>query len=49
MCDVLSPDEFGQELTELLLDNASSLTGQQIRQVRQGVLALAGKHGWLDN
>ncbi len=49
MCDVLSPDEFGQELTELLLDGASSLTGQQIRQVRQSVLELAGKHGWLDS
>jgi cold shock protein len=48
MCDVLSTAEFGQELTELLLDHAPVLTGQQIRQVRQSVLEFAGKHGWVD-
>jgi CspA family cold shock protein len=48
MCDVLSPAEFGQELTELLLSGAPMLTGQQILAVRQAVLALAGKHGWVD-
>ena len=48
MCDVLSPAEFGQELTELLLSNALPLTGQQIREVRQSVLDLASKHGWID-
>lgn len=48
MCDVLSPTEFGQELTELLLSNVSSLTGQQILEVRQSVLESAKKHGWVD-
>lgn len=48
LCDVLSPAEFGQELTELLLDNAPALTGQQIRQVRGSVLEFAAKHGWVD-
>ncbi len=48
MCDVLSPTEFGQELTELLLSNAPTLTGQQILEVRQGVLEYARKHGWVD-
>lgn len=33
-CDVLSQAEFGQELTELLLNKVPSLTGQQISQVR---------------
>lgn len=48
MCDVLSPAEFGQELTEQLLSNAPSLTGQQLLEVRQCVLESARKHGWVD-
>ena len=48
MCDVLSRDEFGQELAELLLANASTLTGQQILQVRESILECARKHGWID-
>jgi cold shock protein len=48
MCDVLSPAEFGQELTELLLSNAPSLTGHQLLEVRQSVLETAKKHGWVD-
>jgi cold shock protein len=48
MCDVLSPAEFEQELTELLLSNAPSLTGQQVLEVRQSVLESARKHGWMD-
>ena len=48
MCDVLSSAEFGRELTELLLSNASSLTGQQVVEVRQSVLESARKHGWVD-
>jgi cold shock protein len=48
MCDVLSREEFSQELAELLLVNAPTLTGQQIVQVRQSVLESARKHGWID-
>jgi cold shock protein len=48
MCDVLSSAEFGRELTELLLSSASSLTGQQVVEVRQSVLESARKHGWVD-
>jgi cold shock protein len=48
LCDVLSPAEFGQELTELMLNNIPSLTGQQVLEVRQTVLESARKHGWVD-
>lgn len=48
MCDVLSPVELGQELTELLLTSTPSLTGQQVLAVRQAVLESARKHGWVD-
>jgi cold shock protein len=48
MCDVLSPPEFRQELTELLLNTVPELTGQQILEARQGMLESAKKHGWID-
>ncbi len=48
MCDVLSQAELGLELTELLLDNVPTLTGQQILAIRRGVLDCAKKHGWVD-
>lgn len=48
MCDLLSPAEFGLELTEMLLSNVPSLTGQQVLEVRQSVLESARKHGWVD-
>ena len=48
LCDVLSSAELGQELTELLLSNVPTLTGQQLLEVRQSVLESARKHGWVD-
>ncbi|MFG1997577.1 cold-shock protein [Spirillospora sp. NPDC048911] len=49
LCDVLSPDEFVQELTELLLEEAPELTGAQIVHLRRGLLVLAQKYGWVEN
>lgn len=48
MCDVLSSTEFIQELTELLLSSAPTLSGEQILDIRQGVMECATKHGWVD-
>lgn len=48
MCDVLSPAEFGHEVTELLMEAAPDLTGRQIVQLRQSLLELAQKRGWVD-
>ena len=48
MCDVLSQVEFTQDITEMLLNAAPALSGQQILQVRQGVLEFGVKHGWVD-
>jgi cold shock protein len=48
MCDVLSRAEFSAEVTEILLHTAPALTGQQILEVRQGVLEFARKRGWVD-
>ena len=46
LCDVLSQAEFTQDITEMLL--STTLSGQQVLQVRQGVLDFAVKHGWVD-
>jgi cold shock CspA family protein len=48
MCDVLSPAEFGHEVTEMLMEAAPDLTGKQILQLRQSLLELAQKRGWVD-
>ncbi|MBX6767035.1 MAG: cold shock domain-containing protein [Actinomadura rubrobrunea] len=48
VCDVLSVAEFSQEITEALLAGASTLTGQQILQVRRTITELAVKHGWVE-
>jgi cold shock CspA family protein len=48
MCDVLSPGEFRQELTELLLNAVPGLPSQDILKIRVGVLEFAKKHGWID-
>lgn len=49
MCDVLSPRELMQELTEALLEAAPTLTAAQIVQVRQRIAKLAHGHGWLES
>jgi cold shock CspA family protein len=48
MCDVLTSREFSLELTELFLQAVPELTGAQIAQLRGCVLAIAGKHGWIE-
>lgn len=48
MCDLLSQAELETEITELLMSSVPTLTGQQILEIRQGVLDRARKHGWVD-
>ncbi|WP_395576986.1 cold-shock protein [Streptomyces sp. BK79] len=43
----LSCDEFRADLTEVLLDAAGSLTADQLKQVRAGVIELVRKNGWV--
>jgi CspA family cold shock protein len=49
LCDVLRAREFTTKVTELLLESAPSLTGDQILQVRRGLLRFARKHGWAED
>lgn len=48
MCDVLTVDEYLRDVTELLLETAPSLTGQQILQIRLAMEQFAKKHGWAE-
>ncbi|MET7899986.1 cold shock domain-containing protein [Streptomyces sp. NPDC005336] len=49
MCDVLSVNEFRQELTEALVEVGGSLTADQIKQVRRRVIELAQAHNWIES
>ncbi|MFJ8822979.1 cold-shock protein [Streptomyces sp. NPDC102467] len=49
LCDVLRVDEFTNEVTELLLRAAPSLTGEQILAVRRELVQSGRKHGWVDS
>lgn len=48
-CDLLSPAEFRQELTEALLEVSPTLTGEQILQIRERLLELARVHSWVES
>ncbi|WP_328497881.1 cold shock domain-containing protein [Streptomyces sp. NBC_00414] len=48
LCDVLSTEEFTREVTEILLSEAPSLTGEQILQIRGGLAQFAKNHGWTE-
>lgn len=49
LCDVLRVDEFTNEVTELLLRSAPSLTGEQILAIRRELVQSGRKHGWVDS
>jgi CspA family cold shock protein len=49
LCDVVPAGEFAQKITEVLIDVAPDVTGAQIAQVRQHLLAYGRRHGWLED
>nr|WP_144122702.1 cold shock domain-containing protein [Catellatospora sichuanensis] len=48
LCDVLTAREYTAEVTEVLLQHVDSLTGAQITQIRERLLAHARAHGWVE-
>lgn len=48
LCEVLSPSEFTQKVTELLIGAAPEMTAQQIVAVRGRLAEFARSNGWLD-
>ncbi|MFF4255367.1 cold-shock protein [Streptomyces sp. NPDC001663] len=49
LCDVLTSDEFLHEVTEVLLATAPSVSGEQILQIRRGLLQFGKNHGWTED
>lgn len=49
MSDVLTGTEYTLELTEVFLRIAPELTGAQIVTLRQGLVAVARDHGWVES
>ncbi|GAA4253453.1 cold-shock protein [Dactylosporangium darangshiense] len=49
LCDVLLPEEFKREVTEILLQHVPTLTAAQIVQVRAKLAEHARAHGWVES
>ncbi|GAA3199969.1 cold-shock protein [Dactylosporangium siamense] len=49
LCDVLLPEEFKREVTEILLQHGPTLTAAQITQVRAKLAEHARAHGWIES
>jgi CspA family cold shock protein len=48
-CEVLSAEEFRNELTESFIEAVPDLTAAQIVRLRAGVIALAAGYGWIED
>jgi CspA family cold shock protein len=48
LCDLLTESSLSQELTDLLLESAPTLTGAQIAQLRREFIELGKRHGWVE-
>jgi CspA family cold shock protein len=49
LCDVLLPEEFKREVTEILLQQVSTLTAEQIVLIRAKLADHARAHGWVES
>lgn len=48
MADVLSPAQYGREVTDVLLNVVCAATAAQIVEARERLTALASRHGWVE-
>jgi len=48
LCDVLTPEQYRREVTELLLQHGPALTAEQITHIRAKLAEHARAHGWLE-
>ncbi|AIJ12261.2 DNA-binding protein [Streptomyces lividans] len=49
MCDVLSPEEYRRDVTELLLTASPQLTAEQILTIRGALVKFSEGHGWVED
>ncbi|WP_283136930.1 cold-shock protein [Rhizohabitans arisaemae] len=48
LCDVIAASELAQVITDVLITVAPNVTGSQIIQVRERLIAFAHQHGWVE-
>lgn len=48
MCDVLTAAVFSQEITELILKSAPTVTAAQILDIRAALMQFGRRHGWIE-
>jgi CspA family cold shock protein len=48
LCDVLTASAFSQEINELLLKSAPSVTAAQILGIRAELISFGRQHGWIE-
>lgn len=46
-CAVLSAAEYGQAVTEVLIEELTAITGAELSRVRDRLVTMAGRHRWL--
>jgi cold shock protein len=49
LCDVLTAAAYSQEITELLLKSASTVTAAQILDMRAALISFGRQHGWIES
>jgi CspA family cold shock protein len=49
LCDVLAAPAFSQEITELLLKSAPTVTAAQILNMRAELMQFGRQHGWIED
>ncbi len=48
-CDVLAAGQFEAAVTEVLLGSVPTMTGAQILEARRALVAMARRHGWVED
>jgi CspA family cold shock protein len=48
LCDVLTASAFSQEITELLLKSAPTVTAAQLLDMRAELISFGQQHGWIE-
>ncbi len=49
LCDVLTTREFLNEVTETLIHVAPTITVEELRNIREGLVQVAHAHGWVES
>lgn len=48
LSDLLTPEELRSEITEMILQAAPTVSGEQLVEIRRAIEAAARRHGWIE-